>query len=162
MSLLWVNIISSKEENMSVSSISSSLSDNTLYLLLGTQSTTSTTAAGTKTATSDASSATDASNTDSSSAISKDLEALLKALASGDVASAKADLAKLKDELKKQDAAGSTTGTSASSTPSALDKLVAKLSDDLNAGSTDDALGDVAGYLVRSGLAAGNLVNTSA
>ena len=142
---------------MSISALSTSLSNDTLYALLGTSA---------KKTTTDPTAA-DASTTasDSTSAATKDLTALLKALASGDLTAAKTDLAKLKGDLKTSESSSSASSTDSSTSAggtSGLDKLVAKLSDALNGGSTENALNDVARYLVSTGLTSGVLLNTTA
>ena len=140
---------------MSISAISSQ-SDNTLYTLLNSSAATATTAAS---ASADAgTSAPAADSTNSNTELAKELAALLKALAAGDLKGAQTDLQNLKASLKQQDA---TSSTSLASTPSPLNQLVTKLSHDLTSGSTSDALNDIATYLAASGSSTGNLVNTT-
>jgi hypothetical protein len=108
--------------------------------------------------------------------LTQDLITLLKALAYGDIAGAKTDLAKYKADLKAQTAAagvysgaedpasfheglisGSTAGTQA---VNQSDTLVANISASLNSGSVQAALQDLTGYLVHNGQVSGGLINT--
>jgi hypothetical protein len=108
--------------------------------------------------------------------LTQDLTALLKALAYGDIAGAKTDLAKYKADLKAQTASngasnaannlaslykgvsfGSTAGTQA---VNQSDNLVASISASLNSGSVQGALQDLTGYLVQNGQVSGGLINT--
>ncbi len=103
--------------------------------------------------------------------LKKDLADLIKALATGDLSTAKALLAQLQKSLKAQAASKSASATAAStaaskaatiSTSSPLEQLLSAISDALNAGSTSDALYSLASYLTQSGNANGNLIDTLA
>ena len=108
--------------------------------------------------------------------LTQDLITLLKALAYGDIAGAKTDLAKYKADLKAQTAAagakngaeeaaslheGLTSGSTAGTrTVNQSDTLVANISASLNSGSVQAALQDLTGYLVHNGQVSGGLINT--
>jgi hypothetical protein len=105
--------------------------------------------------------------------LTQDLVTLLKALAYGDVAGAKSDLAKYKADLKAQTTAAAASNTNyvatlsngltsanAAQTGNVSDTLVANISASLNSGSVLGALHDLSGYLVRQGQASGGLINT--
>jgi hypothetical protein len=107
--------------------------------------------------------------------LTQDLVALLKALAYGNLAEAKSDLAKYKADLKIQTTAASNntgrdvatlskglTSASTSQTANVNDNLVAKISASLSSGSLQGALYDLSGYLVQHGQASGGLINTVA
>ncbi len=110
--------------------------------------------------------------------LTQDLITLLKALAYGDIAGAKTDLAKYKADLKAQTAAagasnragnvaslqelpasGGTVGTRA---VNQSDTLVANIAASLNSGSVQGALQDLTSYLVHNGQVSGGLINTQA
>jgi hypothetical protein len=104
--------------------------------------------------------------------LTQDLIALLKALAYGDIAGAKTDLAKYKADLKAQTtSAGASNaakkltslysgGTAGTQAVNQSDSLVATLSASLNSGSLQGALQDLTGYLVQNGQVSGGLINT--
>lgn len=108
--------------------------------------------------------------------LTQDLITLLKALAYGDIAGAKTDLAKYKADLKAQttvadanngakDVASLYEGLTSASTAGTQavhqsDSLVANISAFLNSGSVQGALQDLTGYLVRNGQVSGGLINT--
>jgi hypothetical protein len=110
--------------------------------------------------------------------LTQDLITLLKALAYGDIAGAKTDLAKYKADLKAETtaatannsatdvvsldkglASGSTAGTQA---VNQSDTLVTRISNSLSSGSIQGALKDLTGYLVQTGHGSGGLINTVA
>lgn len=107
--------------------------------------------------------------------LTQDLITLLKALAYGDIAGAKTDLAKYKADLKSQTTGavanngakdlpsryeGLTSGSTAGTQGADLsDTLVANISASLNSGSIQAALQDLTGYLVHNGQVSGGLIN---
>jgi len=94
----------------------------------------------------------------SSSNLTKDVTSLLKDLTSGDGASAKSDITQVQADLKAE----STTDTSGSQTNSALSALIDKMSKSLASGGVQNALQDLASYLVQNGQGTGSLINTTA
>lgn len=107
--------------------------------------------------------------------LTQDLITLLKALAYGDLAGARSDLAKYKADLKAQTTAAangqgkdvatlsrsaSTGASSSTQNNSGSDSLVASISASLSSGSVQGALHDLTGYLVQHGQASGGLINT--
>ncbi len=113
-------------------------------------------------------------------ALKKDLAALLKLLAEGNMAEAKVAVAQLAGDLKAQKAQDSKSGgnstsgsavnssspASAANSPgspsSALDTLVGSLSASLAKGGTSTALQDLTDYLLKTGEASGTLLKTAA
>jgi hypothetical protein len=92
-----------------------------------------------------------------------DLASLLKDLASGNTSAAKADVSKVQADLQTQD----TSSVPDAQTGSALDSLIGKISDSLNAGGVqgapqDSAKHDLANFLVENGQGTGSLIDTSA
>jgi hypothetical protein len=163
---------SEREATVSLSSISpGSLLDSPLASTL-TASTNQAVSTGTHLNTT---SALNGSTSSSIDPITQDLITLLKALAYGDIAGARTDLAKYKADLKAQTTAasnneakdlaslykgltsGSTAGTQA---VNQSDSLVASISASLNSGSVQGALKDLTGYLLQNGQVSGGLINT--
>ncbi len=97
-------------------------------------------------------------SSDTSNNLAKDMTALLKDLTSGNSTAAKTDLASVQKDLEAEEASSS----SSTQTASPLDTLISKMSASLNSGSVQDALQDLASYLVQNGQGTGSLVNTSA
>ncbi len=98
-----------------------------------------------------------------SNGLGNDLASLLKDLASGDTSAAKADVSKVQGDLQTKD----TSSGAAPQAGSALDSLIGKISDSLNAGGVqgapqDSAQHDLANFLVENGQGKGSLINTSA
>jgi hypothetical protein len=163
-----------KEAPMSLSSISAgSLFDTPLASTL-TPSTSQAVSTGTHL---DTASALNGSTSSASlDPLTQDLIALLKALAYGDIAGAKTDLAKYKADLKAQTtAAGANNaaknlaspyegltsgGTAGTQAVNQSDSLVASISAALNSGSVQGALQDLTGYMVQNGQVSGGLINT--
>jgi hypothetical protein len=163
-----------KEATVSLSSISAgSLLDSPLASTL-TASTNQAVSTGTRSVT--ASVLNGSTSYASPDPLTQDLISLLKALAYGDIAGAKTDLAKYKADLKAQTTApGAGNGaddvasiyeglTSASiagtRTVNQSDSLVASISASLKSGSVQGALQDLTGYLVQNGQVSGGLINT--
>ena len=84
---------------------------------------------------------TDSATATTNTTLTQELAALLKALATGDLAGAKQDLTALKADLAKNSsastaAAASTANASSTGATSPLDKLISKLSEALGKGDT--------------------------
>jgi hypothetical protein len=94
-----------------------------------------------------------------SNTLAKDVTSLFKDLAAGNSSAAKTDVGRVRSDLQAQD---TSTVSRSTQTASALDTLVAKISDSLNSGALQSALEDLAGYLVQNGHVTGSLINTSA
>jgi hypothetical protein len=106
--------------------------------------------------------------------LTQDLISLLKALAYGDVAGAKSDLAKYQADLKAQNTAANngaknpaslyqgltSGGTAGTQAVNQSDSLIASITASLNSGSVKGALQDLTGYLVQNGQVSGGLINT--
>jgi hypothetical protein len=163
-----------KEATVSLSSISAgSLLDSPLASTL-TASTNQAVSTGTRSV---AASALNGSTSHASlDLLTQDLISLLKALAYGDIAGAKTDLAKYKADLKAQTTAPGAgngangvasineglTSASIAGTVNQSDSLVASISASLKSGSVQGALQDLTGYLVQNGQVSGGLINTLA
>jgi hypothetical protein len=86
--------------------------------------------------------------------LTKDLAALLKDLASGNVDESKTTIAKVQQDIQAQ---------SASDSSSPLDNLLARISSSLNStNSTSASLQDLDTYFLQNGPATGNVINTTA
>ena len=93
-------------------------------------------------------------------AVTSDLVALLKALASGNVSESKASLARLQADLKTQQSASATATTASEQPP--FNVALNRVAESLAAANTGKALQDLASYLIQGGQASGNLVDEHA
>jgi len=88
--------------------------------------------------------------------ITRDLAALLKDLASGNVDESKTAVAKVQQDIQAQ-----SPSDSSSTTP--LDNLLTQISSSLNStNSTSGSLQALDTYLIQSGRGTGNVINTTA
>ena len=145
----------------------SALSSSALALIeqeLLTGQTTSTSATASTTSTSSTASTTAADPTTTATAtLTKDLAALLKDLASGNVADSKTAIAKVQQDLKAQTTSDPNSSSTSTSSTSPLDTLFNQISASLNStSSTSGSLQDLATYLIQNGQGTGNVVNTTA
>ena len=107
-------------------------------------------------------SANDIATSGSSSlqAVTSDLVALLKALASGNVSESRASLARLQADIKTQQSASATATTASEQPP--FNVVLNRVAESLAAADTGKALQDLASYLIQGGQASGNLVDEHA
>jgi hypothetical protein len=140
-----------------ISALSSTLP---ISALAGSPVSSATQAAAASTATN--ASANDIATTGSSSlqAVTSDLVALLKALASGNVSESKASLARLQADIKTQQSASATAATASEQPP--FNVVLNRVAESLAAADTGKALQDLASYLIQGGQASGNLVDERA
>jgi len=90
--------------------------------------------------------------------LTRDLAALLKDLASGNVDESKTAIAKVQQDIQAQ-----SPSDSSSTTPSPLDNLLTRISNSLNStNSTSASLQALDTYLIQSGRSTGNVINTTA
>ena len=93
-------------------------------------------------------------------AVTTDLVALLKALASGNVSESKASLARLQADIKTQQSASATATTASEQPP--FNVTLNRVAESLAAADTGKALQELATYLIQGGQATGNLVDEHA
>lgn len=93
-------------------------------------------------------------------AVTSDLVALLKALASGNVSDSKASLARLQADIKTQESASATATTASEQPP--FNVVLSRVAESLAGANTGKALQDLASYLIQGGQATGNLVDEHA
>ena len=151
---------------MSLSTLPVSAPSSTLLLsaLVVAPATSATQTAATSTSASTIPSASNNSiaTTGSSSlqAVTADLVALLKALASGNVSESKASLARLQADIKTQQSASATATTASEQPP--FNVTLNRVAESLAAADTGKALQELATYLIQGGQATGNLVDERA
>jgi hypothetical protein len=97
-----------------------------------------------------------------STKINQDVIALLKDLNAGNNSSVNTDVTNLKTDLQTQDQSTASTKTTSSQNVSPLAALLSKITDQLNSGSVQGALQDLAGYLIQNGHVTGSLLNVMA
>ena len=89
--------------------------------------------------------------------LTRDLAALLKNLASGNVDESKTSVANLQQDIQAQSTSDS------SHSPSPLDNLLTQISNSLNStNSTSASLHDLDTYFIQNGQDTGNVLNTTA
>ncbi len=93
-------------------------------------------------------------------AVTKDLVALLKALASGNVSESRADLARLQNDIKAQESASATATTASEQPP--FNVVLNRVAESLAAADTGKALQELATYLIQGGQSSGNIVDERA
>lgn len=93
-------------------------------------------------------------------AVTSDLVALLKALASGNVSESRASLARLQADIKTQQSASATATTASEQPP--FNVVLNRVAESLAAADTGKALQDLASYLIEGGQSSGNLVDEHA
>jgi hypothetical protein len=99
---------------------------------------------------------TTSTSSTASSKLATDVTSLLKDLSSGNSSAAQSDVTLVQTDLQAESTSSTTKTTSA------LDALVEKMSTSLNSGNTDEAMQQLASYLVQNGQGVGSLVNTTA
>jgi DNA polymerase III delta subunit len=104
----------------------------------------------------------DQSASNTSTKINQDVTSLIKALTGGNNADANSELTNLKADLQTQDLSTANIKSTSSQNVSPLATLLNKVTDNLNTGSVQGALEDLAGYLVQNGQVTGSLLNVSA
>ena len=93
-------------------------------------------------------------------AVTTDLVALLKALASGNVSESRASLARLQADVRTQQSATATATTASEQPP--FNVALNRVAESLAAADTGKALQELATYLIQGGQTSGNIIDEHA